>query len=250
MTKQILTGEIPDKEDPRDYPVSSWNVSKELQEVDLTDYVLYIRNQDYNDCVINSFNGLFEIEYHLKFDKKLTFLKTKGLSNGYGYTIARQKMKTFPFNTGLYPREVVKQYNKLGIAPEHLMPYDKYKLDSVPDFKANFSANFFKVKSYESILPDQIPYVLSANKPIQIAINLDGNFLGYKRGTILRESDGKNLGGHAMVCVGQHFEEDGTIVLKILNSWGPWLGDHGYWYMTLDYLKHCAGNRHFWIVNI
>lgn len=210
---------------------------------------MYVRNQNYNDCVVNSLNAAYEIEYNIKYGKPFIFKNIKGFSNGYGYTIARQEMKTFPMNTGLFPRNVIKLYNKKGTSPEYFMPYNKYKLDSVPDLKSTFASNFYKIKYYEAVTIDQLPYVLSNNKPVLISMDLDGTFLSYRRGEILDTSDGKLLGGHAMVAVGIK-KKYNKIIVKVLNSWGKFLGDGGYWYMTLDYLKTCSHHRTFWCIYV
>jgi len=249
MGRPIVGGALIDKPDDRDYPIST--LAYEYKTWNCLRLIEYVRDQKYNDCVINTFNSCFEIESILTYNKKIAINNVYGLSNGFGYTIARQADNTFPNNIGLYPRDVVKQYHKVGISPEYFMPYDKYTLKSETNPKSKFAAHFFKIKRYEAVTVDQLPLVLSSQKPVCIAINIDGNFLKYNTNSEpLQETDGKNLGGHAILAVGVNYTYNDKIIITALNSWGNGLGQQGLWRMSLDYIRKVSGNRIFWSIYI
>lgn len=252
MDEQFIkthTGAIEDTPDDRDFQVSSFSPTLTAVDLEHLGLIKQVRNQRYNDCVVCSLNSMFEIEYLIKYNKDIQIKSVYGLSTGYGYTEARKDYKTFPDNTGLIPRNVLKLYNHKGIAPEYFLRYRDYNLSMDTDYKQKFTANFLKVNRYEAVSPNQLPYVLSSGKPVMIAINLDGNFISSKPGEVLTKSDGKNYGGHAMVAVGQRLEPNGPVI-KILNSWGTGHGSRGYYYATLDYLLETAGNRLFWVIYV
>jgi C1A family cysteine protease len=54
------------------------------------------------------------------------------------------------------------------------------------------------------------------------------------------------VGGHAVLCVGY---DNGKGNFKIRNSWGPGVGDHGYFYMPYEYVTNRQLANDFWVIN-
>ena len=232
---KILTGELPQPKDPRDYKISE--CAGVIKEVDLRPFVYFIREQRYSDCVFNSINSQIEIEYLLTYGHKIKIKDVLGLSVGDMYSKARIADKTFPKNVGYIPREAYKLYKKVGVVPEYFLPYKQYKLNMKPTLIHQFVDGFIKIKRFEFVNLEEIPYVLSQNKPVRIGIRVDSAFIGLKRNQVLYEHAGTNHGGHSVLIIGQKFDVNGNILYRILNSWGKWWGYYGTGWVSESYLK-------------
>ena len=53
------------------------------------------------------------------------------------------------------------------------------------------------------------------------------------------------LGGHAVLLVGYNKQQSRYIAR---NSWGPYWGDKGYFYMPFDVIKNTQMSSDFWII--
>lgn len=231
---KLKLGELPQPEDKRDYKLSE--SAGYIKEVNLKDYVYFIRDQKYNDCVFNSIASQIEIEYILTYGKKIKVKDVLGVSVGEAYSKGRILDRTFPHNYGYIPREAYKMFKNYGAVPEYFMPYKTYKLDMKPTTIHEFFDGFIKIKRFEFVSIDEIPYVLSRNKPVRIGVNVDSAFIGLKRG-VLYEHSGINHGGHSVLIIGQKFDSDGNIIYKILNSWGTLWGFYGVGWVSQKWLK-------------
>lgn len=233
--EELKLGELPQPKDERDYKITE--SAGIIKEIDLTSYVPFIRDQEFNDCVFNSINSQIEIEYFLKYQKHIKIGTRHGLAVGPIYSQYRIENNWFPKDSGAVPRDAYKIYKRDGVCPEYFFPYEEYKIDTKPTLKTRFSDGFFKIKRYEFVSEDELPYVLSSGKPIRIGLNIDSAFLNAKDEPIY-EPSGNNLGGHSVLIIGQKFDANGVLLFKILNSWGYWWwGQNGIAWFSWDYVK-------------
>ena len=231
---KVFTGYLQDEPDDRDYALSALNTT--ITDIDMSEYVQYIRDQKYNNCVTCAIDAAFEMENRITHNKKVWVGEQYGLADGFLYTLARQEDGSFPENVGTYPRKVLKIATKVGMPPDKVMPYAYYKVKDEPDLKAKLAANFYKIKRYEALSKEQIPYAVSNKKPVVFGMLLDNAFVNYKKGEILTQTTDGYYGGHAMVIAGLKII-NGQVVYKILNSWGRDKGNDGYYLVSQQYFN-------------
>lgn len=117
---------------------------------------------------------------------------------------------------------------KQGGAPLALAPYNDQDYRSTPSAEARAAAARYRVESWKQVGTEDVRELkaqLNAGIPVMIAARVDEGFQKARRGHVWKASEGKPLGGHAMVLVGY---DDARNAFKLINSWGAAWGDEGY----------------------
>ena len=144
-------------------------------------------------------------------------------------------------DSGAFIQSVVEQMMEKGCCSESTWPYDYRKsvVNKKPDEEAYREAEKFKVKSIEHVdkTLDAWRSALAEGYPVIFGATLFDSFEDQRHGRIPEPSEKEKKlekhGGHAMLCVGY---SDPDKVFIVRNSWGRDWGDHGYCYMSYDYI--------------
>lgn len=143
---------------------------------------------------------------------------------------------------------ILKQY---GCATLKDMPYDDKDDKSQPGDEAMKHALKFQVKpnqepallacrgQKEVDIEEMKDYIARTGRPFVLGITLFRDWpFGLKSlvepGFVYKPATTSTLGGHAMTVVGY---DDDKHAFRILNSWGPNWADHGYIWVSEDYVK-------------
>ena len=134
-----------------------------------------------------------------------------------------------------------------GVATLATMPYNAADFSTQPSGEARAEAQLYRAQSYFNIFNGRGSVNLQALKqhlatgdPLLLAVPVYSEFfrvtLAYP--TIgLPEPGSTYYGGHAITVVGY---DDETQAFKFVNSWGRGWGDHGYAYLTYDFVQQQA----------
>lgn len=140
--------------------------------------------------------------------------------------------------------EILKQY---GCASLHDMPYDDHDDRSQPSAAAFKNALTFKLRPEQqpamlAELGQKTPdaeemkeYLARTGRPFVIGITLFDDFprKAVDPDFVYTKGSDKVWGGHAMAVVGY---DDSKHAFRFLNSWGPSWGDHGFLWISEDYV--------------
>jgi hypothetical protein len=128
-----------------------------------------------------------------------------------------------------------------GVASIGLMPYADDRCNVAPDdaaiaeARANRIASWAKVNEHDA---GELKSYLAARQPVIISMRTNDALVRLGPETYTGSS-GEDGGGHAVVLVGY---DDSRHAWKILNSWGPNWGDHGYGWIAYsawnDLVRH------------
>jgi C1A family cysteine protease len=169
-----------------------------------------------------------------------------------------------PLDGGAQLRDGIKSLQKQGVCPETLWPYD--------DTPASYEGGPFPVGSRPATQPPQSCYdagakcvittyqrltqvlsqlqgCLAAGYPFVFGFTVfNGWYENRPPATVIPLPSGSDsaIGGHAVMCVGY---DNKTSLFKIRNSWGPKVGDNGYFYMPYAYLTSANLANDFWVIN-
>jgi C1A family cysteine protease len=165
---------------------------------------------------------------------------------------------------GAQLRDGIKTLQKMGVCPDTDWSYDdtpaqfdggpfppNSKPAEKPSATAYSDALKYKITTYQRLnqtLP-QLQGCLAAGYPFAFGFSV---FAGWynsdpRPSTIPIPSHGEDMvGGHAVLCVGY---DNSTGLFKIRNSWGPDVGDNGYYYMHYSYVTEPTMASDFWVIN-
>jgi C1A family cysteine protease len=168
------------------------------------------------------------------------------LSPAFLYYNTRQAMGDTADDTGSDMRTGLDTALKIGLAPESLMPYQAGAWRTAPSADAVAAASQYAIAAYARVNDmDTLKAAIAAGHPCLLGITV---YEGFERagadGIVPPSQPGETpLGGHAILCVG--YKDDPSVAgggrLKLLNSWGPGAGDHGFYYIPYSYLNLAAG---------
>lgn len=131
----------------------------------------------------------------------------------------------------------MKVLKNTGVSPESDWPYDITKFAISPPKKAFDKALEYRVSSIKPLRGiSDIKAELSKGNGVVFGIEVYESFENAKDGKIpLPNVDKeKNLGGHAVFCLGY---DDIKKVMIVKNSWGKDWGDKGYFYLPYEFFK-------------
>jgi C1A family cysteine protease len=242
MSRLFKLNYKPAPQDSRDYIVKA-NIPNELPTtVDLSSYSTSVKSQgSIGSCTAFAGSALNEI-ICAKFDKpNLNF------SEKFLYYATRVDVMKWPTNedSGATVRDTLKAMNKFGICLESTFPYlredeKECSFGDLPPPSAYDEAKNYLSTNYANIpigndmfkTLNSMKTLLQSGYPFMAGFNTYENFFDGQNG-IIPESQGKIIGGHAVVFVGY---DDQKSLLKFKNSWGPDWGDNGYGYLPYSFV--------------
>lgn len=235
---------VQDKKDKRDYIYKATPI-KMPNSVDLRPFCSAIEDQgNLGSCTGNAVAGA--IEY-------LARRNNSGIdvSRLFIYYYTRLIEGTVNYDSGAYIRDSIKASYAYGAPLESLWPYDITKFRSKPSTGAIADGAKRKVTLYERAISfDACINAIASGFPVVVGFLVYSSFESravYKTGmmpypNVARES---LLGGHAVLLVGYN---NSTKRFIARNSWGPYWGDRGYFYMPYDVIRNSYMSNDFWVI--
>lgn len=201
-------------------------------------------------CALNATSNI--LRYLLKKEK----LQEWQPSRLYMYWNTRVNIeKTAPSeDSGVCIRDVCKALNKYHACHEDpTWPYDVNKFNMAPPLIAYQDAHLHASIKYESVPQDllAIKHALFEGNPIIIGIQV---YESFEKNTSINTGiipfpdivNEKCLGGHAVSLVAY---DDTTEKFMFQNSWGPNVGQKGYFQIDYKYIINPDLASDFWIIN-
>jgi C1A family cysteine protease len=154
-------------------------------------------------------------------------------------------------DSGAMIRDGIKSVADKGAPHEKLWPYNIAKFKSTPSTAAYKDGAKHKAIRYERVtatLP-QLKGCLASGYPFVFGFSVYESFEGAevaKTGVLsMPKPDEKQLGGHAVLCVGY---DDASSRFIVRNSWGNKWGQAGYFTIPYDYLTDGNLSDDFWTI--
>lgn len=235
---------VRDKIDRRDY---KYNVTNKTQPdmVDLRNYCTAIEDQgNLGSCTGNAIAGAIEL-----LNRRNN--KQNDISRLFIYYYERLIEGTVNYDAGAYIRDGIKSCYTYGAPLEGYWPYDVNKFRTKPNNLAINDALKRKVTLYERVANHNSCLDAIANGyPVIIGFDVYSSFetLAVARTGMMPFPDIRKeryLGGHAVLLVGYN-KKDQTYIVR--NSWGPYWGDSGYFYMPFKVIQTATMSTDFWII--
>jgi C1A family cysteine protease len=171
------------------------------------------------------------------------------LSRLFVYFNERNMEGTITSDAGAFLHDGISSLSQYGICDETVWPYNESMFACRPNDDAYKAASTRRYHTYNRIdgqaamlacLAEGYPFVFGAQvSESSFCVDVPGGIVpmitGYE----------KDLGGHAMCCVGYDLDKQYFIVR---NSWGPSWGDNGYCYFPINYLGNQDFADDFWTV--
>lgn len=201
--------------------------------VDLRPHCSEIEEQgELGSCTANAMAGAIE---YLELRGGLP--QATNVSRLFIYYLERELEGTVSEDSGAMLRNGIKAMQQYGVCAESVWPYDVDRFTEKPSQRAYQEARAHLITEARR-LPIELhawKSCLAEGYPIVFGTDIFASFEDEGRhGNIDLPQDGeKNLGGHAMLCVGY---DDSAQVFVVRNSWGSDWGDGGYCYFPYDYL--------------
>lgn len=235
---------VRDKIDKRDYKYIPTTKSQQ-DIVDLREYCSSIEDQgNLGSCTGNAIAGAIELLNKRKG-------KQNDISRLFIYYYERLMINTVNYDSGAYIRDGIKSCYYNGASLESLWPYDVRKFRSKPNSQAIDDGKRRKVTLYERV-NDHAGCLDAINNgyPVVIGFDVYSSFTSIQvsRTGMMPYPDTKKerlLGGHAVLLVGYNKQQSRYIVR---NSWGPYWGDRGYFYMPFQVIQNRNMSSDFWII--
>jgi len=159
------------------------------------------------------------------------------LSRLYLYYKERELENSINIDAGASLRDGIKIAVKNGVCPESDCVYDISKFTEAPSAQANIDAGSYRSVSYQRITSlKDLKRSIAENYLVVLGISVFESFESdtvSKTGIIpLPKRAEKNLGGHAVCCVGY---DDSIKMLICRNSWSKDWGIEGYFLLPYNY---------------
>lgn len=163
------------------------------------------------------------------------------LSPQFVYYHERLLEGTLGQDSGAYVVDGGNVLRDVGICPESLYPFNPVTMNDKPSQKAEDAAKQFRIKDvYRGTGIDDIKAALNNGNPVNIGVAVYESFESYdvaNFGGIIPIPDKqkeKLLGYHDMTIFKS---DDFHQQVKLINSWGSDWGDHGWCYLSYDYIN-------------
>ena len=260
-TITIKFGYLPDIPDARDYTREKAGLAQKKQaqlpaKADLRAFCPQVFDQGrIGACTANAASGL--LGYYLR----RAMGKDNVASRMFIYKGTRDLMQA-KGDSGAYIRTTMGALALFGACPEKYWEYDESALDAAPpafcySFAQNYQAmTYFRLDEKSVGIPkmEKADVLLAIKETIAQGIPAMFGFAVFES---IKEANGgkipypargeKQLGGHAVLCVGYDDEmaigsSKGAFIIR--NSWGEAWGEKGYGYLPYDYLM--AGLAQDW----
>jgi len=166
------------------------------------------------------------------------------------YYNARAAEGTIEVDAGTTIRTGVKSVDKQGVCPESMWPYFPHLFKSRPYSAAFDRAIFHQAISYERLdtlqqckrcLADGLPFVFG----FSVYDSFESNTVTQTGMMSIPQTTERLLGGHAVMAVGY---DDATGYFTVMNSWGKYWGDKGYFYMPYAIIINPNLSADFWVI--
>ena len=232
-----------DKVDTRDYKYQLTSITNPNY-IDLRSYCSPIENQGtLGSCTGQAIAGAIEL-----LNKRNG--KPTDVSRLFIYYYERLLLGTVNYDSGAYIRDGIKATNHYGASLETYWPYNIRKFRLEPINEAKNDALNRKVTRYERVNDfNGCIDALTNGYPVIIGFHVYQSFMS---STVARTGKmpypntkrERLLGGHAVLLVGYNKAKK---VFIVRNSWGPYWGDKGYFYMPFDVIKPNMSSD-YWII--
>lgn len=172
------------------------------------------------------------------------------LSRLLAYWNARSYTKDTDKDDGTYVRNCVDSFQRLGVAPESVWPYDIRQVFAQPPLRAYQLSVDNKINAYYRIVGDRANAVedaVRANHPVVFASDVTQEYIQYfNRSDVVWDTPRTWAGAHAQIIVGVR-SVNGQRQFKVRNSWGPAFGEAGHSWYTEAYVES-ARCSDFWVM--
>lgn len=233
---------VRDKHDERDHPYGLAHVRVEVPpSVDLEPMLPPAFDQgDLSSCTGNALAAAVGFVHGLMV----------ALSRLFIWYNERAIEHTVRQDTGAYIRDGIKALSKLGVCEETVWAYVAAKFKSKPPAAAYEAALKYKISTYRRLTTlDDMLQCLAGGHPFVFGFEVYTAFESEevaKTGVLNMPARGeKNLGGHAVLCVGYDLAAQR---FKVRNSWSPTWGQKGYFTMPFTYLTAPKLADDFWTI--
>ncbi|KAJ1448925.1 hypothetical protein M885DRAFT_537505 [Pelagophyceae sp. CCMP2097] len=154
-------------------------------------------------------------------------------------------------DAGASLRDGVKVVHKLGVCAEDLWPYDCAKFAEMPPVEAYGAAKAHAARRYYRV-PQHLGHLkgcLAAGFPFVFGFVVLSSFetpdVSQTGKMPMPQAEDKQLGGHAVCCVG-YSDADECFIVR--NSWGADWGQAGYFRMPYAYALNAGLADDFWTI--
>ncbi len=198
-------------------------------------------------CTANSIAAAFE--FGLRKQKIADFMP----SRLFIYFNERAMEGTINQDAGAMIRDGIKSVNKLGVCKEKTWPYNTMMFTHKPSGNSYTEAKKNIATSYMRVLQDlnHLKTCLAEGYPFVFGFSVYDAFESdevAKTGIVPMPSPkDKQLGGHAVCCVGY---DDATKCFIVRNSWGSTWGQKGYFLIPYEYLTNPNLADDFWTIRL
>jgi len=181
------------------------------------------------------------LRYHLVKIGKIS--KTQKMSTRFVWTASREMDElnhlptTMIEGEGTTLKAALRVMQDYGCVPEEVLPFNSSLgyLGSTEEFFE--IAKNYKIKNYYELSRNNVLQVktwLATKGPIFTWLPVNDEFMNCRKvSSILKNTGGADLGGHAVAIVG--YKKDGNFIVR--NSWGTSWGDNGFAYFDKSYLS-------------
>lgn len=231
-------GRIPDLPDIRDLKFSVVTPTPVLDFADCTGKMPPIVNQgDLGSCTANAVAAAYYAT--LTPGQKLVIVAVSRL---FVYYWERYIENTVNFDSGASVKDSVAAVHTYGAPPETSWPYDIRRFKVKPSGPVIKEALNHQATLYMSVAQtaNELRHALMTNFPVLMGFTVYESFESdqvARTGIVpMPTRNEKVLGGHAVVIVGYDQRRPANQTWKLRNSWGTTWGDHGYFYVSDEFM--------------
>lgn len=234
-----------DTHDPRDMLFTFRMTGPLPPSVDLRPKCPPVQDQgDLGSCTANAVVGA------LDFLELKDGLKLAVLSRLFLYYYERVLEGTVKYDSGAELRDGIKVCSKNGVCIEAKWPYVINLFTKKPPLSATLNAKKHIITQYQRLITlDDMKNCLAKGYPFVFGFTVFESFENQQvaqTGVVdMPKPNEKQLGGHAVCCVGY---DDATQRFIVRNSWGPAWGQQGYFTMPYAYLTNPDLASDFWMI--
>jgi len=203
--------------------------------------------QNLGSCTANAIAGA--VEFNL-IKQRLPIFMPSRLFIYYNERVMEHSVSQ---DAGAMIRDGIKSVNSQGVCPETMWPYVVNKFAQKPPATCYSTALHSKAVGYQRINQDiaSMKACLASGFPFVFGFTVYESFESNATAkTGIMTMPGPNeqvLGGHAVLAVGYN---DATQMITVRNSWGPYWGDKGYFYMPYAYITNNNLCDDFWNITL
>lgn len=219
--------------------IHSWEIDQEHVIEEFTP----ISNQgSAGTCVANAWCDAVEILLGLNYGRS----NVQQLSRRFAYWISRYLHSATDKEEGTYLRAMGRQFRKVGVVLEAVMPYSDQiedlvgkkaspKLEHYSMASNNRIESFYRLSEQSDQMLREAEVAIRSDHPVLIGVPVDRSFTSM-RGMHVFDAPTNPIGKHAMIATGVRFV-DGSRQWLLRNSWGAHWGENGHCWITDDYMS-------------